>query len=110
GNGPWCTVLHGFPTSSFDWHRVWDAVCAGRHVLTFDFLGFGDFHQPPDHHYSIHEQADLPEEIWRRHRVETTALVVHDYAVSVAQELLARLGEGRPGGGISDLGFAARGT
>ncbi len=95
GAGAWCTLLHGFPTSSFDWHRVWDAVTADRRVLTFDFLGFGDSDKPADHDYAIHEQADLTESVWRQHGVETTALVAHDYAVSVTQELLARRAEGR---------------
>lgn len=90
GDGPWCTLLHGFPTSAFDWHRVFDALCIPRRVLAFDFLGFGDSDKPADHDYSIHEQADLTEQMWARSGVESTALVVHDYAVSVAQELLAR--------------------
>jgi pimeloyl-ACP methyl ester carboxylesterase len=95
GSGPWGTLLHGFPTSSFDWHRVWDVVAADRRAVAFDFLGFGDSDKPADHDYSIHEQADLTEAIWRLVGVQTTALVVHDYAVSVAQELLARQAEGR---------------
>lgn len=95
GDGAWCTLLHGFPTSSFDWHRIWDSLCAGGRVLAFDFLGFGDSDKPADHDYSIHEQADLTEAIWRLHGVQRTTLIVHDYGVSVAQELLARLGEAR---------------
>ncbi len=95
GAGEWCTLLHGFPTSSFDWHRVWGALAGARRVLAFDFLGFGDSDKPAEHEYSILEQADLTEAVWRRHGVRRTALVAHDYGVSVAQELLARLGEGR---------------
>jgi pimeloyl-ACP methyl ester carboxylesterase len=95
GDGAWCTLLHGFPTSSFDWHRIWDSLCPGGRVLAFDFLGFGDSDKPSDHDYSIHEQADLTEAIWRLHGVQRTTLIVHDYGVSVAQELLARLGEAR---------------
>jgi pimeloyl-ACP methyl ester carboxylesterase len=94
-SGSWCTLLHGFPTSSFDWHRVWDALAARRRLLAFDFLGFGDSDKPLEHDYSIGEQSDLTEELWRRHDVASTELVVHDYAVSVAQELLARHDEGR---------------
>ncbi len=90
GDGRWCTVLHGFPTSSWDWHEVWPTIVARRRALTFDFLGFGDSDKPADHTYSIHEQADLAVALWRRHGVEHTDLVVHDYGVSVAQELLAR--------------------
>lgn len=95
GAGPWCTLLHGFPTSSFDWHRVWGALVARRRLLTFDFLGFGDSDKPSDHDYSIHEQADLTELVWAGCGVETTALVAHDYGVSVAQEILARQADGR---------------
>src|SRR5262252_6217267 len=95
GAGDWCTLLHGFPTSSFDWHRVWDALAASRRVLAFDFLGFGDSDKPADHAYSLIEQTDLVEALWRAHGVRRTALVAHDYGVSVAQELLARLAEGR---------------
>jgi pimeloyl-ACP methyl ester carboxylesterase len=97
GEGDWCTLLHGFPTSSFDWHPVWDALAARRRLLAFDFLGFGDSDKPADHDYSLHEQADLTEALWGAHGVRRTALVVHDYGVSVAQELLARLAEGRLG-------------
>jgi pimeloyl-ACP methyl ester carboxylesterase len=95
GSGAWCSLLHGFPTSSFDWHRVVPALGARRHLLTFDFLGFGDSDKPAEHDYSIHEQSDLTEEIWRQHDVTSTDLVLHDYAVSVGQELLARQAEGR---------------
>ena len=91
---PWLTLLHGFPTSSYDWSRVADRLAAERRLLMLDFLGFGDSDKPADHDYSIHEQADLVEAVWRRRGVERTALVVHDYAVSVGQELLARRAEG----------------
>jgi len=95
GAGEWCTLLHGFPTSSFDWHLVWDALSARRRLLAFDFLGFGDSDKPADHDYSLHEQADLTQALWRAHDVRRSGLVVHDYGVSVAQELLARRAEGR---------------
>jgi pimeloyl-ACP methyl ester carboxylesterase len=95
GAGAWCTLLHGFPTSSHDWHRVWPALSARHRLLAFDFLGFGDSDKPADHDYRIHEQADLVEALWRLHAVRETALVAHDYGVSVAQELLARQAERR---------------
>jgi pimeloyl-ACP methyl ester carboxylesterase len=92
---PWVTLLHGFPTSSWDWVRVAPGlVAAGRRLLLFDFLGFGDSDKPADHAYSIHEQADLTEALWRHHGVERTAVIAHDYGVSVGQELLARHAEG----------------
>jgi pimeloyl-ACP methyl ester carboxylesterase len=95
GGDACCTLLHGFPTSSHDWHRVWEPLCRQRRLLAFDFLGFGDSDKPPEHDYTIHEQADITEALWRTHGVRRTVLVAHDYGVSVAQELLARLAEGR---------------
>ena len=94
GNGGWCTLLHGFPTSSFDWHHAWDALAGEHRLVAFDFLGFGDSDKPVEHAYSIHEQADLTERVWELHGVERTRLLVHDYGVSVAQELLARQRDG----------------
>ncbi|MFJ4849558.1 MULTISPECIES: alpha/beta fold hydrolase [unclassified Streptomyces] len=85
------TLLHGFPTSSHDWGAVVPhLVAAGCRVTTADFLGFGESDKPYPHHYSVCEQADLVEALWRLTGDETTALVAHDYGVSVAQELLAR--------------------
>lgn len=95
GEGPWCTVFHGFPTSSWDWHLVWPTLVARRRTLAFDFLGFGDSDKPPTHTYDLMEQADLAVALWRAHGVRRTDLIVHDYGVSVGQEILARAAEGR---------------
>ncbi|MGW6689975.1 alpha/beta fold hydrolase [Streptomyces sp. NPDC054961] len=85
------TLLHGFPTSSHDWAAVVPAlVAAGLRVTTLDLLGFGESDKPRRHRYSVLEQASLVEEVWRRHGTGDTALVAHDYGVSVGQELLAR--------------------
>jgi pimeloyl-ACP methyl ester carboxylesterase len=94
GGGVPLTLLHGFPSSSYDWARVSPRLAAHHALLLFDFLGFGASEKPATHEYSIHEQADLVEAIWAREGVTATAVVAHDYAVSVAQELLARREEG----------------
>ncbi len=97
GSGPSLTMLHGFPSSSHDWTRVAPALAERRSLLMCDFLGFGASQKPRDHTYSIHEQADLVERLWAREGVSATTIVAHDYALSVAQELLARRGEGSLG-------------
>jgi pimeloyl-ACP methyl ester carboxylesterase len=97
GAGPPMTLLHGFPSSSYDWAKVAPALAERHSLLVPDFLGFGDSDKPPDHDYSIHEQADLVEALWARERVGSTVVVAHDYAVSVVQELFARRAEGALG-------------
>lgn len=85
------TLVHGFPTSSHDWAAVVPAlVAAGLRVTTLDLLGFGESDKPRRHRYSVLDQASLVEEVWRRYGIGSTALVAHDYGVSVGQELLAR--------------------
>jgi pimeloyl-ACP methyl ester carboxylesterase len=95
GEGPSMTLLHGFPSSSFDFARVAPALAERHTLLLCDFLGFGASDKPVDHDYSLLEQADLVEQLWAREGVVSTTVVAHDYAVSVAQELLARDAEGK---------------
>jgi pimeloyl-ACP methyl ester carboxylesterase len=105
GAGTWCTLFHGFPTSSWDWHRVWPTLALRRRVLAFDFLGFGDSDKPADHDYNMIEQADLVLALWQKHGVTSTDLVVHDYGVSIAEEVLARHAEGGLGVEITSVTF-----
>lgn len=90
GSGPWLTFLHGFPTSSWDWAKVAPALEPRFRLLCFDFLGFGESDKPRRHRYSIFEQADVTEALWRRLGILETSLVAHDYGATVTQELLAR--------------------
>jgi pimeloyl-ACP methyl ester carboxylesterase len=90
GEGPSMTLLHGFPSSSHDWAKLAPDLGGRYSLLMPDFLGFGASAKPAEHDYTLLEQSDLVESLWAREGIEQTTLVVHDYAVSVAQELLAR--------------------
>lgn len=93
-DAPLLTFLHGFPTSSLDWAGMFSRLEGERRLLAPDFLGFGDSDKPRPHRYSLLEQADAVEAAWTRFGVSRTAIVAHDYGVSVAQELLARRDDG----------------
>ena len=93
--GPPLLFLHGYPTSSYDYLRLFELL-PGRRLLTFDFLGFGLSDKPRNRVYSLFRQADLAETIAARcFGDEPFVLVAHDMATSVATELLARDVEGR---------------
>lgn len=54
-------------------------------------MGFRASDKPAGHRYDFLEQTDLVEQVWAALDLSAGGdLVVHDYAVTVAQELLAR--------------------
>ena len=96
GAAPTLLLLHGFPTSSYDWRPLLERE-REHAVLAFDFLGFGLSDKPREHDYSLAWQADLAEELVRRHGGGPVYVVAHDMGTSVATELFARDIEGRCG-------------
>jgi pimeloyl-ACP methyl ester carboxylesterase len=105
GSGPWVTLLHGFPTCSWDWAEVSDALSREYRLLLPDLLGFGDSDKPAGHEYSLMEQADLVEALWRHFGIDQGALIAHDIGGSVAQELVARQNEVRLAARITTVVF-----
>ena len=90
GTGPVLLLLHGFPTASWDWHKIWPFLTAHYRVLAFDFIGFGFSDKPRSYDYSLMDQADLAEALLREKGIREYHILAHDYGDSVAQELLAR--------------------
>ena len=90
GRGPALLLIHGYPTSSWDWARIWPELTTRYDVIALDMLGFGESAKPRDHHYSILEQADLQAALLGALGVARVHVLAHDYGVTVAQELLAR--------------------
>ena len=85
--------LHGFPTASWDWHRVWSALAKRFRVIALDMIGFGFSDKPEDYAYSLMDQASLHEALLQHLRLDTVHLLAHNYGDSVVQELLARYEE-----------------
>jgi pimeloyl-ACP methyl ester carboxylesterase len=86
-------ALHGFPSCSFDWRHVLDALRARRRVIAVDFLGFG-LSDKPDLRYGMRLQADVVEGVARQLGFTSVALLTHDMGDTVGGELLARSLEG----------------
>ena len=107
GSGETLLLIHGFPTASWDWYRMWPNLVQEYHVLAADFLGFGFSDKPRNYPYSILDQADLLEALLHEKEIERVHIISHDYGDTVAQELLARFQErtqkGETGVKISSL-------
>jgi pimeloyl-ACP methyl ester carboxylesterase len=89
GDGPAVLLLHGFPSSSYDFRGVVDRL-GDRAWLTLDFLGFGLSDKPRPHRYSLLEQADIVQQVVADVAPGPVVLLAHDMGTSVATELLAR--------------------
>ena len=91
GTGEPLLLLHGFPTSSWDWNKVWNKLRAQRfHLIAPDFIGFGYSDKPRGYAYSILDQADIVEELMEKMGIKQAHVLAHDYGDTVMQELLAR--------------------
>jgi len=105
GTGAALLCIHGFPTASWDWHRIWPTLTQQFRVIAPDLLGFGFSDKPPGHPYSLFEQARIMEALLEQRGIDSVHVLAHDYGDTVAQELLARQRERRQRG---DTGLAIR--
>ena len=97
GQGPVLLLVHGFPTSSYDFRAMMALLSASYRCIAFDFPGFGLSDKPVAYSYSLFQQADAVEALLRALDVSAASIVCHDMGTSVTCELLARREEGRLG-------------
>ncbi|MBT3587210.1 MAG: alpha/beta hydrolase, partial [Flavobacteriaceae bacterium] len=83
-------ILHGYPTSSYDYYKVLPELSKHYRVIIHDHLGFGFSDKPLDYSYSLLDQADVALQLWQQLGVKKTHLLAHDYGTSVATEIIAR--------------------
>jgi len=98
-------LLHGFPSSSFDYHKIWDALAARFSVLTFDLIGYGFSDKPIDFDYTTFAQADALQNLVEHLKIEKLHILAHDYGNTITQELLARSEENRLNFSVESICF-----
>ncbi len=87
---PNLVILHGFPTSSYDYYKVIELLAKHYRVILHDHLGFGFSDKPTTADYSIFTQCDRSEQLWQQLGIKEAVFLAHDYGTSVLTELLAR--------------------
>jgi pimeloyl-ACP methyl ester carboxylesterase len=86
-------VVHGFPTSSFDYAHLLGRLREHRRVVLVDLLGYG-LSSKPDLHYTMALQADVVVALTAELGLDRLALLTHDMGDTAGGELLARQAEG----------------
>ena len=89
GTGPVLLLIHGYPTASFDWAKIWPKLTTQFHCVTLDMPGFGFSDKSPKK-YLIKEQADTISEVIRHLGITSAHVLSHDYGDTVAQEMMAQ--------------------
>jgi pimeloyl-ACP methyl ester carboxylesterase len=83
-------ILHGYPTSTFDYYKVLPELSKRYRVILHDHLGFGFSDKSLGYSYSLKDQAMNALELWKYLNLKNVTLLAHDYGTSVATEILAR--------------------
>jgi pimeloyl-ACP methyl ester carboxylesterase len=87
--------LHGFPTSSYDYHKIWERLAVRFNVLSFDMIGYGFSAKPYDFNYTTFNQVDALQALLEHLKIKKVHILAHDYGNTITQELLARTEENR---------------
>ncbi len=87
GSGPPVLMVHGVPSSSYLYRKMFDPLAeAGCRPIAFDFLGMGLSDKPLDCEYDWHALSDLVGKVVDELGLETVHLVVHDFGGPTAVE------------------------
>ncbi len=95
GEGPTVLLMHGFPTSCYDWRGIVSRMSDTYRCVAFDFPGYGLSDKPVAYSYSLFQQTDTVEGLVGSLDVGEAHVVSHDVGQTVHAELLAREQEGR---------------
>lgn len=93
GKGDPLLLIHGFPTASWDWWKIWPTLTQHYRVIALDMIGFGFSDKPSAYQYSILDQANIHEVLLKQLDIDVCHILAHDYGDTVAQELLARFND-----------------
>lgn len=96
-NKPILLLIHGFPTSSYDFHLLWPELSKTHRLIAFDMLGYGYSSKPSTWQHSIFNQADIAAALLSEKGISDCSLITHDVGDTVGQEILARHSEGKLG-------------
>ncbi len=83
GTGPTFVLMHGFPDNLHTYDRL-IPLLSGKHVITFDFLGWGGSEKPANYAYTSKNQEEELNAIVEFLHIEQIIPVAHDASGPVA--------------------------
>src|SRR6476646_6617125 len=91
-DAPTLLLLHGFPSASYQFRRLFDALGTRYRPIAPDYPGFGhsDSPAPGDFTYSFDRLADIVEGFCRTLGLDRFAMYVFDFGAPVGLRLATR--------------------
>lgn len=83
GLGPSIVLMHGFPDNQHLYDLLIPQLAATHHVLSFDFLGWGNSDKPAGHLYDVASQRVDLDAVVRHFALHAVVPVVHDLSGQV---------------------------
>ncbi|MDG1912740.1 MAG: alpha/beta hydrolase [Flavobacteriaceae bacterium] len=93
GKGETLVLIHGFPTSSWDFAWVFPELAKNYHCICSDLIGLGSS-STSNHYISIVDQAEAIEALLASKGIKQAHIFAHDLGDTVAIELMCRAKEG----------------
>ena len=94
GEGEPLLLLHGFPTSSWDFQAIWPTLTKRYRVITYDKLGFGFSDKPRQGDYTIGAHLQRTWAVLSALGITKVRILAHDVGNTITQAWLARQLEG----------------
>lgn len=103
GSGEPLLLLHAYPTASWGFYKIWDALTAEHDVIAVDLPGSGLSSKSRTSDYSVAGLADAVEAFCAAIDLEAAHVLSHAYASTVGQEILARMQDAAASGRTPSL-------
>jgi haloalkane dehalogenase len=78
GKSPTIVMMHGFPDNQYLYDLLVPLLSNTRHVVTFDFLGWGKSQSPAGQKYPVSVQVDDIRTVMSSLKLDEVNIVVHD--------------------------------
>jgi len=79
GEGPPPVLAHGWPWSSFAWHRLIPDLAQNHSVFWYDMPGYGRSHMSPDQATSLDVQGEVFVEMLSHWKLNRPKVIAHDF-------------------------------
>jgi pimeloyl-ACP methyl ester carboxylesterase len=82
GEGTPMVLVHGTPSSSFVWEKLWPRLATRWQIVTYDLAGYGASDKHADQDVRLRTQAQVLAELIAHLKLERPHLVGHDFGAA----------------------------